>query len=127
MPQEKQSNTQLGDGATSSSGDGAPVTLSASALATLALIISSNPVDELLTRDSRAFTALRAAAHVLALEARALDDRRGERFVVALRAAWPRIAPPVHHQADGKHDQLWDRLVSTCLEEFYDAPRLDPH
>jgi hypothetical protein len=89
MSQEKHSNTPSGDGAMPSSGDGAPVTLSTSALATLAFIISSNSVDELLTRDSRAFKALRAAAHVLALEARALDDRRGERLVVALRAAWP--------------------------------------
>lgn len=123
MPQEKDAKFHEDGASISPPIDRAPVQVSASALAALALIVSSNPLHELLMHDSRAANALRNAARVLALDARAVDERRGERFVIALRAAWPRIAPD-RRRRDGHGDLLWDRLVTLCLEEFYDVSRL---
>jgi hypothetical protein len=75
--------------------------------------------ETLLKRQSAAEEALRAAARLLASEARAADPVRAERLVVGLRQAWDALPALGRVPADVPRRAVWDRLVLLCCEEFY--------
>ena len=75
--------------------------------------------EALLAREVTGAERLRAAARLLADEARAANPVRAERLLVALRQAWEEL-PRVRRGADDDARRaLWDRLVLICCEEFY--------
>ena len=68
--------------------------------------------------------ALRAAARVLAAEARVEDPARAECLLVALKQSWPTL-PAVARMADvDARRALWDRVVALCIQEFYAPARV---
>ena len=61
---------------------------------------------------------LRRVARALADDARARDDVRAELLLIELRHLW-RELPEARRLEPRTHEELWDRLVTACIEEFY--------
>ncbi|HEX6598402.1 MAG TPA: hypothetical protein VF034_03710 [Gemmatimonadaceae bacterium] len=81
-------------------------------------VLSDTPARVLLTDDGHVEQPLRELARVLADHARARDAVRAERLLIDLRRTWHDI-PETRHLDPQTHEQLWDRLVKACIEEFY--------
>jgi len=90
----------------------------ASGLAELRRILRDTPAHSLLAGDSLAPHPLRNVARTLATAARSYDDVRAERLLIELRRMW-RDLPETRQLEPRTHEQLWDRLVAACIEEFY--------
>lgn len=97
--------------------DNSPRGLS-SGLAELRRVLSDTPTHVLLGDGAHAEQPLRHAARALAADARARDSVRAERLLIELRRMW-RELPEARHLDPKAHDQLWERLVTACIEEFY--------
>ena len=80
--------------------------------------IANTPTHELLAIEDAQVQPLREIARALAAEARALDAVRAERLLIELRRVW-RDLPEARRLEPQAHDELWDRLVRACIEEFY--------
>jgi hypothetical protein len=113
------SSLAFGAAASSSSGATAP----SPGLCELERALAAFPPETLLVRESAAGDALRAAAHLLAAEARAADPVRAERLLIALRRAWRELPEVESLPGDGARRALWDRFVRLCCEEFYAPAR----
>jgi len=73
------------------------------------------------TPDECAAAELRAAARLLAADARAAHPGCAERLVIELKVVW-RTLPEVRRlPAGGEREEVWYRLVRLCIEEFYVA------
>jgi hypothetical protein len=90
----------------------------ASGFAELRRVLSDTPAHVLLTDDGRVDQPLRDVARVLADDARARDAVRAERLLIDLRRIWREI-PETRFLDPKAHEELWDRLVTACVEEFY--------
>ena len=97
--------------------DDSPPELS-SGLAELRRVLTETPPHVLLGDDARDAQPLRQAARVLANDARSHDAVRAERLLIELRRIW-RELPEARHFDLRTHEQLWSRLVTACVEEFY--------
>ena len=95
-------------------------------LSALARTLTAYPSDALLVRASAADAELRAAARLLAAEARAADPVRCERLLMALRDGWKALPEVQRLPVEPQQKALWDRLVAVCVEEFYASPAGDP-
>jgi hypothetical protein len=95
---------------------------SASGLAELRRVLAETPPHVLLADDAQAHQPLRCLARVLADDARARDAVRAERLLIELRRMW-RDLPEARHLPPEAHEQLWQRLVTACIEEFYRSAR----
>lgn len=80
--------------------------------------IANTPTQELLAIDAHEQQPLREIARALAAEARAHDAVRAERLLIDLRRVW-RELPEARRLDPQAHEELWDLLVRTCIEEFY--------
>ena len=88
-------------------------------------MLTHTPAHVLLSDESQIGQPLRDVARMLAEEARARDAVRAERLLIELRHMW-RDLPEARHLEPRAHEQLWQRLVTACIEEFYrlsDSPR----
>ena len=81
-------------------------------------LIANTPTAELLAQADHSSQSLRAVARAIAAEARAQDAIRAERLLIELRRVW-RELPEARHLEPRAQEELWDRLVRTCIEEFY--------
>ena len=86
--------------------------------AELRRVLSDTPAHVLLADETGAEQPLRQAARVLADEARARDAVRAEHLLIELRRIW-RDIPEARYLDPRAHEELWDRLVTACIEEFY--------
>ena len=86
--------------------------------AELRRVLSDTPTHVLLAAETSAERPLRHAARALADEARARDAVRAERLLIELRRIW-RDIPEARYLDPRAHEELWDRLVTACIEEFY--------
>jgi len=89
-----------------------------SGAAELRRVVANTPAYVLLQDDPHGTQSIRSAARALAEEARAQDATRAERLLIALRRIW-RELPEARRLEPEAHDQLWERLVTACIEEFY--------
>lgn len=89
-----------------------------SGAAELRRVLSDTPAHVLLTSDGRVDQPLRDVARILADDARARDAVRAERLLIDLRRIWSEI-PETRYLDPKDHEELWDRLVTACVEEFY--------
>jgi hypothetical protein len=89
-----------------------------SGVSELRRIVANTPTYVLLQDDPHATKALRTAARALADEARAHDAVRAERLLIELRRVW-RELPEARRLEPQAYEQLWERLVTACIEEFY--------
>jgi hypothetical protein len=105
--------TQLTDGNAERGASSAGIT-------TLRRVIANTPTHVLLATDDHPEQPLRVIARAIAEEARAVDAVRAERLLIDLRRAW-RDIPEARRLEPHVHEELWDRLVRTCIEEFYRA------
>ena len=87
------------------------------AVADLRRVIAETPTHQLLA-DSHASQPLRTIARALAHDARSRDATRGELLVMDLRRIW-RELPEARRLEPRAHEELWERLVTACIEEFY--------
>jgi len=89
-----------------------------SGVAELRRIVANTPPYVLLQDDPHGTQSIRSAARALADEARAHDAVRAERLLIELRRIW-RELPEARKLEPEAHEQLWERLVTACIEEFY--------
>ena len=89
-----------------------------SGFAELRRVLSDTPAHVLLADDGHADQPLRDVARALADDARARDAVRAERLLIDLRRIW-RDIPETRYLDPRAHEELWDRLVTACVEEFY--------
>jgi hypothetical protein len=89
-----------------------------SGFAELRRVLSDTPAHVLLASDGNVDQPLRDVARALADDARARDAVRAERLLIDLRRIW-RDIPETRHLDPEAHEELWDRLVTACVEEFY--------
>lgn len=89
-----------------------------SGLTELRRVLSETPTHVLLGDGAHDEQPLRHAARALAADARTRDAVRAERLLIELRRMW-RDLPEARHLEPKAHDQLWERLVTACIEEFY--------
>jgi hypothetical protein len=96
---------------------------SASGMDALATVIALYGPTRLIGRGERRASdhALRTVVRRLVEEARRTDPVRGERLLIELRRAWRALPAIQRLPVDGPGDELWDRLVLLCCEEFYAA------
>lgn len=87
-------------------------------------VLSDTPAQVLLARDGHLEQPLRDVARALADDARARDAVRAERLLIELRRIW-RDIPETRYLDPKANEELWDRLVTACVEEFY-RPGIDP-
>lgn len=80
--------------------------------------IANTPAHVLLAIDDPREQPLREIARALAEEARAQDAVRAERLLIDLRRVW-RDLPEARGLEPHAHEELWNRLVRNCIEEFY--------
>jgi len=73
----------------------------------------------------RELPELRAAARLIAGEARALDPVRAERLLIALKAVWAALPEVQMLPPGGPREAFRDRLVACCIEEFYSPTTLE--
>ncbi len=83
-------------------------------------VIANTPTHVLLANADHPEQPLRVIARAIAAEARAQDAVRAERLLIELRRVW-RDIPEARRLEPHMHEELWDRLVRVCLEEFYRA------
>jgi hypothetical protein len=98
--------------ADNSSGDRPP------GFAELRRVLSDTPAHLLLADGGHVHQPLRDVARTLANDARARDAVRAERLLIDLRRIWHDI-PEMRYLDPKSHEELWDRLVTACVEEFY--------
>ena len=89
-----------------------------SGVSELRRMVANTPMYVRVQEDPHAAQALRSAARALAEEARAQDAIRAERLLIDLRRIW-RELPETRRLQPEAHEQLWERLVTACIEEFY--------
>jgi hypothetical protein len=89
-----------------------------SGVAELRRVLSETPARLLLAHDAQVDQPLRHVARALADDARARDAVRAERLLIDLRRIW-RDIPETRTLDPQAHEELWDRLVTACIGEFY--------
>ena len=94
--------------------------LQASHLHEISRIIRDTPSNALLLDEAPAGTELRAAIRAVARHARETDPVCGERVILALRSSWREMPELQALRNEGLREALWERVLRTCLEEFYD-------
>jgi hypothetical protein len=94
------------------------IEISPCATSLIAQAVCSAPADVLIADRDRGARAFLPAAIAVVNDARRADTGRVERLIVALRPVWNAL-PDVRRISATEREELWMRLVTACIEEFY--------